>query len=166
MIRNIGFATIALASVAVWVTMAPPEVDPSASTIGLSTANYARLVEQALSDSEVNEELAESAPQQQVVNGWVARDLMSIIALAQADTLETLGGLTNQNETVVSAIATRDDRIPALLGLAVLAICWGGMASNPAHQRTDAMAGEVFSGPPEREHPNEPPDGSPGRVGT
>lgn len=124
--RNIGFTGIAVAAIAVWVMLAPPPVDPSAGTIGLSTANYARLVEQALSDSDLNQSRTESAPQQQVVNGWVARDLLSIIALAQADMLETMGGMTDQNETVVSAIATRDDRIPALLALAVLAICWAG----------------------------------------
>ena len=116
-IRNIGFAGIALAAIAVWVMLAPPPVDSSAGTIGLSTATYARLVEQALSDSDLNESRAESAPQQQVVNGWVARDLLSIIALAQADMLETM--------------ATRDDRIPALLALVVLAVCWAGATTAP-----------------------------------
>lgn len=130
--RNAGFGVIALAAVAVWVLLAPPPVDADARTIGLSTADYASLVNQALSDGEINEERAESAPQQQVVNGWIARDLLSIIALAQADLLETMGGLTDQNQTMVSALAARDDRIPALLALAVLAVCWHGIAPSPA----------------------------------
>lgn len=137
-IRTVGFGGIALAAVAIWVLLAPPEVDTSVRTIGLSTADYAALVDQALSDGELNEARADSAPQQQVVNGWIARDLLSIIALAQADLLETMGGLTDQNETVVSAIATRDERIPALLALAVLAICWEGATRQRADTESPA----------------------------
>lgn len=140
-LRTVGFAAIAAAAVAVWVAMAPPPVDADSGAIGLSARNYVNLVEQALSDAELNEDRAESAPQQQVVNGWAARDLLSIIALAQADTLETLGGLTEQNETVVSAVIARDDRIPALLGLAVLALCWGGAVPTPSPTSTTHKSG-------------------------
>jgi hypothetical protein len=137
-LRTTGFIAISIATVAVWFTMAPPPVDAEAGTNGLSARNYADLVDQALSDGNLNESRAESAPQQQVVNGWIARDLLSIIALAQADTLERLGGLSDHNETVVSAVATRDDRIPALLGLAVLALCWGGALPAQATERVSA----------------------------
>lgn len=147
-IRTLGFGAIAAAAVAVWLLMTPPPIDRSARTIGLTTANYASLVEQALSDGDLNEARAESAPQQQVVNGWIARDLLSIIALAQADLLETMGGLTDQNETVVSAISARDDRIPALLGLAVLALCWGGV-THPAPDASDVKISPMpFAEPP------------------
>jgi hypothetical protein len=40
-----------------------------------------------------------------------------------------MGGLTDQNKTAVSAISTRDERVPALLGLAVLALCRGGVTA-------------------------------------
>jgi hypothetical protein len=69
-IRALGFGVIAAAAIAVWLLMAPPPIDSSARTIGLTTANYAAWVDQALSDGDLNEALAESAPQQQVVNGW------------------------------------------------------------------------------------------------
>ena len=37
-------------------------------------------VDEALTSAQLNEDRAESAPQQQVVNGWAARDLRSIQA--------------------------------------------------------------------------------------
>ena len=157
LVRNIGFSIIAVAAVAIWFLLAPDQRQPEGIGINLSALDYVDMVEQALSDFDLNEAVADSAPQQQVVAGWVARDLLSVIALAQADQLEALGGLVDQNETVASAIAVRDDRIPALLGLVVLAMCWHG-AISPAVQpvrdtedpRLPAAGGDV--GPP----PSEP----------
>lgn len=122
--RRVGMALIGLAAIAVWFLMAPAPLDEESAQFNLSARNYADLVTQALDEFDANAALTESAPQQQVVNGWVARDLLSIIALAQADTLETLGGVAGQNEVVVSAVSARDDRVPALLTLLVVAVCW------------------------------------------
>lgn len=127
--RRLGLAVLATAAVAVWFVMAPEPPDTAGGQINLSARNYANLVTQALDDFDANEARADSAPQQQVVAGWVARDLLSIIALAQADMIESLGGLAEQNETVASAVAVRDDRVPALLVIAVLAVCWIGMTT-------------------------------------
>ena len=127
--RRVGLAVVATAAVAVWFVIAPEPPDIEGGQINLSARKYASLVAQALDDFEANEARADSAPQQQVVAGWVARDLLSIIALAQADMIESLGGLAEQNESVASAVAVRDDRVPALLVLAVLAVCWMGITS-------------------------------------
>ena len=124
-IRTAGFIAISIATAAVWFALAPPAVDTEAETVGLSGLDYVDLVDQALADGVLNESRAESAPQQQVVNGWTARDLLSIIALAQADTL--------------SAVTTRDDRTPALIGLAALAVCWGGAIPSRAHERANTL---------------------------
>lgn len=132
-IRNVGFLVIAIAAATVWIVLAPEEPQLGGAGIDLSARDYVELVDQALSDFDLNEAIADSAPQQQVVAGWVARDLLSVIALAQADQLEALGGLVDQNESVASAIAVRDDRIPALLVLIVIALCWLG-TTNPAVQ--------------------------------
>ena len=127
LVRRIGLLIVAIAAVAVWFVMAPDDLSIERAGVNLSLRDYERLVDQALSDFDLNEALADSAPQQQVVAGWVARDLLSIIALAQADQVEASTGLVELNETLVHAVAVRDDRIPALLGLAVLAVCLHGV---------------------------------------
>lgn len=59
----------------------------------------------------------------------MARDLLSIVALENVDLLEAVGAVGDQTRGVASAVAVRDDRIPALLGLVVLSICWSGMTT-------------------------------------
>ena len=68
----------------------------------------------AMSDWEANEESAEGAPQQAVVNGWVARDLLLVIA--------------EQDRAIakVEADVPTDDRPTQLLLVGVLALCWLG----------------------------------------
>ncbi|HZD22459.1 MAG TPA: hypothetical protein VE569_03535 [Acidimicrobiia bacterium] len=78
-----------------------------------------------MSDNDANEGLAESAPQQQVVNGWVARDLLQIQARQLADVLDAL---TQENEAG-QIVATTDPRVPALLVVAILAIGLIGFTS-------------------------------------
>lgn len=60
------------------------------------TSDLQFLIDVALDDYEANDARTEGAPQQQVVNGWVARDLLQIITRqneAQADTLDSLVAL-------------------------------------------------------------------------
>ncbi len=73
----------------VWFAMAPEDRSSDIS--------------QALTEYSLNEARTEGAPQQQVVNGWVAKDLLAIIAEQQND-------------------AASDERIPALAGLLVLGV--------------------------------------------
>jgi hypothetical protein len=125
LIRRAGFGAIAAATIAVWFLMAPPSTDPPA--FELTVQDYSRMVVQALNEAEANEILADSAPQQQVVNGWVARDLFSLIALQNTDLLEGIGLLGDQNAALGAALTFRDDRTPALIALGVLALCWQGL---------------------------------------
>src|SRR3954469_8735657 len=72
--------------------MAPDESSDRSSDIASALAGY-----------ELNEAQTQGAPQQQVVNGWVAKDLLTIIA-------------EKQNESVT------DERLPALALLVVLGL--------------------------------------------
>jgi hypothetical protein len=85
--RRVGAVVLAIAAVVVWFAMAPEDRSSD--------------IRQALVEYEINEARTEGAPQQQVVNGWVAKDLLTIIAEQQND-------------------VASDERLPALVGLLVL----------------------------------------------
>lgn len=85
--RRVGAIVLAIAAVVVWFAMGPQDRSED--------------IRQALADYERNELRTEGAPQQQVVNGWVAKDLLTVIAEQQNDTAS-------------------DERLPALAGLLVL----------------------------------------------
>jgi hypothetical protein len=85
--RKAGAVVLAIAAVVIWFAMAPQDRSSD--------------IRQALAEYELNELRTEGAPQQQVVNGWVAKDLLSIIAEQQSD-------------------VASDERLPALVGLLVL----------------------------------------------
>ena len=68
------------------------------------------------------------------MNGWVARDLMTIIALEGAQNINAQGVMAKQNEFLYAAPTTseqRDDRPAALLTIGVLAIALWGTTSVP-----------------------------------
>ncbi|MGY1704936.1 hypothetical protein ACI79C_10200 [Geodermatophilus sp. SYSU D00697] len=112
LVRRIGAVVLALAAVVVWFAMAPDE-----------SSNRSADIASALADYEVNDARTQGAPQQQVVNGWVAKDLLTIIA-------------EQQNESVT------DDRLPALAILVVL-----GLALHLATSTRPAEAGGAASAP-------------------
>ena len=124
-IRYFGFAVLAAAAVAAFVYFTPKEVTSSYSLP--SASQYESLISQALSDDAANNLRTEGAPQQQVVNGWTAKDLLTIIAKEQADILRAQGAVVD----ATGSLQTQpfDQRIPALLLVAVLAICWSGVTA-------------------------------------
>jgi hypothetical protein len=85
--RKVGAAVLAIAAVVVWFTMGPEDRSSD--------------ITQALVEYELDNARTAGAPQQQVVNGWVAKDLLTIIAEQQND-------------------VASDERLPALVGLLVL----------------------------------------------
>ena len=133
--RQIGLAVIAVAAVAVWFVLAPSEPD-EVTAFDPTSKTYATLIDLALGNYDLNNENAETATQQQVVNGWVAKDLLSIMAQQNTDLLDAVGGLGDQNATA-SSLAVRDDRTPALLVLVVVAVAWFGITA-PVARREDA----------------------------
>lgn len=68
-VRLIGAVVLALAALAIYFGMAPTEKTSATDRADL-----------ALTLNKQNEADADSAPKQAVVNGWVARDLLTIIA--------------------------------------------------------------------------------------
>jgi hypothetical protein len=125
LVRRIGFAALAVLAVAVWFTLGP--------TTAKSVSQYEQAIAAASSSYETNSAAADSAPQQDVVNGWFSRDLQTIMAEQNNDLLRT----------------RTDRRIPALLLLGLLAFC--------LHALTLPGAAPSPSGPPHL--PDPPPAG-------
>ncbi|TQM63813.1 hypothetical protein [Humibacillus xanthopallidus] len=86
-VRIVGALILAIAAIGVFFGMAPRSTTSDAA------------ISSVLLDDSINQKAASGAPQQSVVNGWTARDLLTIIA--------------RQGEQ-------RDDRPAALLTLLVL----------------------------------------------
>jgi hypothetical protein len=87
--RKVGAVVLAIAAVVVWFAMGPEDRSSD--------------IRQALVEYELDNARTAGAPQQQVVNGWVAKDLLTIIAEQQND-------------------VASDERLPALAGLLVLGV--------------------------------------------
>jgi hypothetical protein len=127
-VRRIGLGAIALAAIAVFFLLAPDTPD---NELAILLPDYADIVSDALSDFDANNARAEGAPQQQVVNGWVARDLLSIIALEQSELVDAAR----------ASQAEPDDRPAALLVLAIFGIAiWGVTSAPPVREPGHASA--------------------------
>jgi len=124
-VRYLGFAVLALAAAAAFVYFTPKAV--SSSYALPSASQYESLISQALADDKVNNRSTTGAPQQQVVNGWTAKDLLTIIAKEQADILRAQGAVVDATGNLQTQ--PFDQRVPALLLIAVLAVCWSGIAT-------------------------------------
>ncbi len=122
-IRRWGLVALSAAALLVFFLMQPDP--PEEGSLNLSATNYQTLIDAAMSDNEANDALAESAPQQQVVNGWVTRDLLQIQARQLADVLDAL----TVEDASGQVVASTDPRVPALLVIAVLAISLIGITS-------------------------------------
>ncbi len=108
MIRQIGFGILALVALAVTFGLQPEEPEP------MSTSRFDRQVQQALADFDLNESRAAGAPQQQVVNGWVNRDLLTIISRQLSASMEQ------------PPMPVPDPRIAYLLLILALTAIWHG----------------------------------------
>lgn len=107
----------------------------------VETPNFDGAIALALSDYEANNARTEGAPQQQVVNGWIARDILEIVARqneARADTLDTIANMQaieNANTLRLIANTAPDDRPARLLVVMTMTIAWialwAGLAWHP-----------------------------------
>ena len=112
LVRRIGAILLALAAIAVWFVLTPASQQTS-------SASFSQDIASALASYESNNATASSAPQQQVVNGWAAKDLLEIIA-------------REQNAALSPTTAPRDDRVPAELALVVLGVALLILTTPPA----------------------------------
>jgi hypothetical protein len=117
MIRRVGALVLAVAAVLVWFLMKPDVPETPKAEVQQSVRNRSSDISEALSNYELNNNLAGSAPQQQVANGWAAKDLLEIIAEEQNDAVTR-----PQVPQVVTPVVPPDERIPALVGLVVLGV--------------------------------------------
>ena len=106
-IRVFGFLVCAAAALIVFVVLAP-KVAKSTPTLPNAT-QYQSLIVQALADDKTNNLLTAGAPQQAVVNGWTARDLLTIIAKEDQDILTAQGAVVDATGTLQTT--PFDDRI-------------------------------------------------------
>jgi hypothetical protein len=123
-IRYAGYLVLAVAAGAVFVVLRP-KIDTITPTLPTATS-YESLITSALDADTANNLRTEGAPQQQVVNGWTAKDLLTIIAKENIDILKAQGAVVD----ATGALNTTpfDERIPALLLIGVLALCWTGLS--------------------------------------
>lgn len=137
---------LAIAAAAVWFLMEPelpmaPDVQTRETVSSRSSE-----ISGALSDAELNELSADSAPQQQVVNGWVARDLLAIIAEQQNEALTR-----DEVPPPVAPAQVIDHRVPALVGLLVLGMALtmvtSGAVTTPRTGRGDPGPGLAAGAP-------------------
>ncbi len=69
--RRVGAYVLVVAAIAIWFGMKPTQQ---------SDTGYKAAIAAALAADQTNAAASQSAPQQQVVNGWTARDLLTVIA--------------------------------------------------------------------------------------
>jgi hypothetical protein len=125
--RRIGFGVLAVLTIIVWFVLAP--------TKGKSVAQYENAIAAANSSYESNNAAADSAPQQDVVNGWFSRDMQIIMAEQNNDLLRT----------------GTDRRVPALLLLGLLALCLHGLTSPGPSPTPAAQPPPLGPQPPARQ---------------
>ncbi|RBY86785.1 hypothetical protein [Blastococcus sp. TF02A-26] len=116
-VRRAGAAILAVAALAVWFLMAPDEVRSPEPQTQEQVRDRGNEIDAALADYELNDARTAGAPQQAVVNGWVAKDLLTIIAEQQNEALTR-----PEVAATVTPIVPRDDRIPAFAALAVVGL--------------------------------------------
>lgn len=144
-IRQIGLGILAVAAVAVFFVLKPAEAEPvpSLPTFAPQAADYTDLIESARAIYDLNNDNAETAPQQQVVNGWLANDLAEILATENAQMISQLDALSQQNVLAYQAATApeqQDDRPAALLTIAVIAIALWGATAMPSSPVDAAVA--------------------------
>jgi hypothetical protein len=136
LIRQIGLVVLAVVAIAVFFAMAPPEPEPvpQLPIFAPDAGDYTDLISSAVEINELNAERSETAPQQQVVNGWFANDLLQIIATENAQLISQMDTLAQQNAVAYEAATApdqQDDRPIVLLIIVIMAIALWGATSIP-----------------------------------
>jgi hypothetical protein len=131
-IRRVGAVVLVLAAVAVWFLMEPEQPVAQAPE---QVRDRGSDISQELSDYERNEARTAGAPQQTVVNGWAAKDLLAIIAEQQNEAFT--------RPEVRAPLTPNDERVPALVGLVVagLALAVFTTPSRPTATTSSTEAG-------------------------
>lgn len=119
-----GLAACAIAAVVIALNA------PSSST---REDIFALAINEALDSWELNNGNAEGAPQQQVVNGWAAKDLLEI--------------QTRQTNDLLALTTDKDERGPHLLALLIVTVVWIGAWQTATRYRTSGTPTTAGSDP-------------------
>ena len=124
-VRTLGYVVLAAAAAVSFVVLAPKPVTSEYAVPSATT--YESLISSVLADDAFNNTRTQGAPQQTVVNGWTARDLLTIIAKQNADILRAQGAVVDATGNLQTQ--PFDQRVPALLLIGVLTLCWLGLTA-------------------------------------
>jgi uncharacterized protein YqgV (UPF0045/DUF77 family) len=136
-IRRAGALALVAAAIAVWLLMAPDEPVMPEVQVQDSVSDTSDDIAEALGDYALNEANTQGAPQQTVVNGWTAKDLLTIIAKQQNEALTR-----DPVPTPLTPIVPNDERVPALIGLLVLGLGLALFTAPRSPRRKEAVLAE------------------------
>ena len=171
--RHVGFAVIGLLAILLFVQNEPDGARHAAEGAEQATLEgFESDISSALSEASLNEISADSAPQQSVVNGWVARDLLEVLGRQNRELLSGVEVLSAnqvaadgraQDATELSSDGSRQIAVMVLLG--VLALCWHGATAQlrwpqraaEVQGSTSPVSGSVGGPPPFRPGAQPPP---------
>lgn len=128
-VRIAGLIFAAVAAGVIAASTGPEEAGfPEVKITGIGSSVGSE-VQSALSDASANELSADSAPQQQVVNGWATKDLLAAIGRELGNLHQDLVDVARiRAEQIAQADLTQvDDRVPVLLAILVGAVAWWGV---------------------------------------
>lgn len=123
----LGLAALAVVGI-IEVSDTPPKAPAPAFVDVPTPASRESSVRTALSEATSNSLYADYAPQQQVVNGWAARDLLAVVAYQGSDLAASTEAMSqNVREFGVASTANDPDyRQLNLVLLILIAIAWIG----------------------------------------
>lgn len=117
-VRALVWIAVAVLAYPVATAPAPEQPQPVRGSV-THTTNFDLKRSAAEGDNTLNDARADTAPKQQVVNGWHANALLTIISEQQDAMLEMQRALVEQEP---APLPVRDDRPTTLLGFLVLGI--------------------------------------------
>ncbi len=137
-VRIAGFALLALLALNNFYAWTPDNDSGGAvDSTEFDSATYSELLSAAAADNEVNADNTDSAPQQQVANGWYTNDLLNTMTLHNIEALDTI---TANQTAQVDLASDSGHRIATLLLLGVLAVVWHGATLSFAPTRRERGA--------------------------
>lgn len=148
-VRALGFVALAVFAVAQFYAWQPdgPGGEPLRAEPSESLSQ-AGAISAALAGGELNESSADSAPQQQVVNGWVARDLLAAIGRQNEEAAAARDTSTRNQAAQFEVQSDSFDRLSALGLATVLAIAWHGLTLPLIRPRNSGMRWSPLAEPP------------------
>lgn len=134
LLRIFGLLTATVLAVIVALSSGPVRAGVPKVDVAGTASSIDGDVAAALSKAERNESSADSAPKQQVVNGWAARDLLGAIGLELGSIHRNQVSIAKvQTEQLAQSDLTQvDDRVPLLLAIPVGVVAWWGALASVA----------------------------------